>query len=315
MISNAERTVLLSSLGWVDHDALWRFDVRTSTVDRIPLASGARYVSLHASMSDTFAVAHHFEGARAEVTVRLVADPARVLARAAVGDGAATLSGDNRAWASVPRLYVAYLGFEPWKDFALLVISGSAGRIDVQQFDWYNTTYDKMYQGVIDVLEMPGQRAALVSVQRSSRLILHDLATGAQKGFVDLAGKLGNPQLRWRSAAQEVWASDYDTIVVIDPTEWRVARSARVQGGASGTQQFIGEFSFGPDDACIVARPFGGDVVSLDPSMLRIRQIANVGQQPLEAAALPGGDIVARDWKTGELLRGTLRRRGVFWRS
>jgi crotonobetainyl-CoA:carnitine CoA-transferase CaiB-like acyl-CoA transferase len=65
MIANAERTVLLSSLGWVDHDALWRFDVRTASVDHIPLASGARYVSLHTSASDMFAVAHHFDGARA----------------------------------------------------------------------------------------------------------------------------------------------------------------------------------------------------------------------------------------------------------
>jgi len=33
------------------------------------------------------------------------------------------------------------------------------------------------------------------------------------------------------------------------------------------------------------------------------------GRQPLEAVALPGGKIVARDWKTGDLLLGTLERR------
>ena len=315
MIANAERTVLLSSLGWIDHDALWRFDVRASRVDSIPLASGARYVSLHASGSDTFAVAHHFDGARAEVTVRRITDPARVLARAAVGDGTATVSGDSGAWASVPGLYVVYLGFEPWKDFVLLMISSAMGRVEVQRLVWYDNSYDKMYQGVVDVLEIPGEGSALISVQRSSRLILHDLATGAQKGFVDLAGQLGNPRLQWRSAAREMWASDYDTIVVIDPQEWRATRSARVQGSANGTQKFIGEYSFGPDGACIVARPFSGDVVSLDPSTLRIRHVANVGRQPLEAVALPGGEVVARDWKTGDLLRDSLRRRGIFGRS
>jgi len=312
MISNAERTVLLSSLGWVDHDALWRFDVRTFRVDSIPLASGARYVSLHASGSDTFAVAHHFDGARAEVTVRRVTEPARVLARAAVGDGTATLHGDSGAWQGVPRLYIAYLGFEPWKDFVLLNISISTGRIEVQRLEWYDNSYDKMYQGVVGVVEIPGGRSALVSVQRSSRLILHDLATGTRKGLVDLAGKLGNPEVRWRSATQEIWASDYDTIVVIDPKKWRPTRSARVQRGANGAQQFIGEYSFGPDGACIVARPFSGDVVSLDPSTLKIKQTAKVGGQPLEAAALPDGDVMARDWKTGDVLRGSLRRRGIF---
>src|SRR5215471_5098974 len=182
MTSKAERTVHLTSLGWVDHDALWRFDVRTSSVDSIPLASGARYVSLHASGSDTFAVAHHFDGARAEVTVRPVTDPARVLARAAVGDGTATLHGDVGAWHTVPRLYIAYLGFEPWKDFVLLNISISTGRIEVQRLEWYDNSYDKMYQGVVGVVEIPGEGSALVSVQRSSRLILHDLATGTRKG-------------------------------------------------------------------------------------------------------------------------------------
>ena len=85
-----------------------------------------------------------------------------------------------------------------------------------------------------------------------------------------------------------------------------------MQRGANGAQQFIGEYSFGPDGACIVARPFSGDVVSLDPSTLKIKQTAKVGGQPLEAAALPDGDVMARDWKTGDVLRGSLRRRGIF---
>jgi len=40
-----------------------------------------------------------------------------------------------------------------------------------------------------------------------------------------------------------------------------------------------------------------------------MKSSAKVGQQPLEVVALPGGGIVARDWKTGDLLRGTLERR------
>src|SRR5262249_51625992 len=241
------------------------------TAHRVPLASGARYLSLHSNGSHTFAVSHHFDGARAEVTVHSLSDAAHILARAAVGDGNMALSSDASVWGSVPRLYLAYLGFDPWKDFVLLLISGATGQIEVQRLDWYDHTYDKMYQGVADVLEIPGERFALVSVQRSSRLILHDLATGRKQGTVELANRLGNPSLHWRAAAQEIWASDYDTIVVIDQKTLRPTRSARLQGAMGGTQQFIGEYAFSPDeDECVVARPFSGNVVGLDPSTLRV---------------------------------------------
>ncbi len=316
MIWNAERTVILSSFGWVEGDAFWRFDVTTASEERIPLASGARYVSLYAGGSDTFSVCHHFDGARVELTVRTFSDPARVLASGSVSADGQTFGGDPQAWANVRRLYLAYLAFAPWKDFVLLLVSAATGEIEVQRLEWYDTAYDKGYQGVVDVLEIPDERAALVSVQRSSRLIVHDLATGAMKAYVDLGGRQGNPVLHWRRGAGEIWASDYDTIVVIDPRTWRRRRSARVQGAASGTQQFIGEYSFGPDDAtCVVARPFSGDVVSLNASTLKVAHTAQLGRQPLEAVALSGGDVVARDWKTGDLLRGTMKPRKMFGRA
>jgi hypothetical protein len=69
-------TTLLSSIGWVDRDAPWRFDVAAGSCETIPLGSGARDVFLHATGSMRFAVAHHFDGARFEVTVRSVSAPA-----------------------------------------------------------------------------------------------------------------------------------------------------------------------------------------------------------------------------------------------
>jgi len=43
---------------------------------------------------------------------------------------------------------------------------------------------------------------------------------------------------------------------------------------------------------------------------MKIGWSAALGRQPLEVAVLPGGpEIVARDWKTGELLRGELKRK------
>jgi hypothetical protein len=315
MIANPERTTLISSVGWVDHDALWRFDVPAGSAERLPLASGASYLSLHSSGSGRFSVSHHFDGSRFELTVHSFSEPGQVLARATVKDDAQKIIGDPSAWEEVPLLYVEYLSFAPWKEYVLLKIYPSTGRIEVQRLGWHDNTYDHDYQGVIDVLELPGDNSALVSVQRSSQLILHDLETGMKKGVIDLAGRAGNPRLQLRNAGKEVWASDYDTLVVVQRKDWRILRSARLQAAGVNSQQFIGDYSFAPDeDICVVARPFSGDVVGIDTATLKIKRSARLSRQPLEVAALAQGEVVARDWKTGDVLRGTLARRRWFAR-
>ncbi|HEX5719614.1 MAG TPA: hypothetical protein VF179_25865, partial [Thermoanaerobaculia bacterium] len=307
MISNPERSALLSSMGWVDHDAVWRFDVATGRTETIPMGTGALHSSLHCLGSGRFSVAHHFRGSRFEVTVRSFSAPSEVLARAVVQDGESRLTGDSSVWADVPRLYVEYLAFAPWGDFVLLNVSPSRSEIEVQRLEWYDDSYDKAYQGVMGVLELPGEGCALVSVQRSSRLILHDLETGMKRHSIDLGGRGGNPSLELRDSGKEIWASDYDTLVVVRREDWKVLRSSRLQDADAGTQQFIGDFSFAPDEElCVVARPFSSDVVGIDHGTLEIKRSAKLGRQPLEVAALPRGEVVARDWKAGKLLRGTL---------
>ena len=308
MISNPERTTLLSSLGWVDGDAFWRFDAASGRAGRIPLGTGARYASLHCTGSQKFAVAHHFGGRRFELSVRNFSDPPAVIARAVLAPDESGVTGDAAAWTDVPLLYVEYLAFAPWKDCVLLKVSPATGRIEVQRLEWYDDSYDKGYQSVIGVLELPGSDCALVSVQRSSRLILHDLNTSTQRRSIDLGDRGGNPRLELRAEGREVWASDYDTLVVLRTEDWQVQKSARLQAAdAAGGHQFIGDFSFLPDhELCAVARPFSGDVVAVDLATLKVKRSAEVGRQPLDVGALPGGEIVARDWMTGRLLRGAL---------
>jgi len=192
----------------------------------------------------------------------------------------------------------------------LLKINPPSGRIDVQRLEWYDGSYDKGYQGVVDVLDLSDGVSALVSVQRSSVLIVHNLETGAKKGAIDLGGRGGNPRMEIRESGREIWASDYDTLVVLRTTDWKVDRSSLVQSSASGSQQFIGDFTFSPDEElCVIARPFSGDVVGIDLRSLKIKYSAKVGREPLEVAPIGQGEIVARDWKTGSLLRGFLKRR------
>lgn len=309
MIADPRRTTVLSSLGWVDGDALWRFDVANGQWETLPLDRGARYATLHSSGSDRFVIAHRFDGARFELSVRSFASPLTVLAGAVVSEGERTLFGEAAAWRDVPHLYVESLAFAPWKDFVLIKLAPGDGALEVQTLAWYDDRYDKLYQGVGDVLDLPGRQSALVAVQRSSQLVVHDLQTGLQTGMVDLGGGLGAQGLELRQSEDEVWASDYDAIVVLSAEDFRILRRARLQEASDEVGQFIGDFSFAPDDdVCCVARPFSGDVVAIDTASLAIRGGANLGRQPLEVMALPRGEVIARDWQTGDLLRGKLRR-------
>jgi len=96
--------------------------------------------------------------------------------------------------------------------------------------------------------------------------------------------------------------------VVIDPASWRVLRKKRLQSGG----QFFGDYSFSADGTCWVARPYSGDVIELN-ERLGTERVSKLGRQPHEAIALPNGDIVARDWKTGDLLTGRMTRK-EWWR-
>ena len=189
----------------------------------------------------------------------------------------------------------------------LLKIHPSTEQIEPQRFEWYDDTYDKGYQGVVDVLQLPGEDFALISVQRSSRVIVHDLDGGVKRGEVDLGGRGGNPTLQFGNADGEIWASDYDTLVVLRANHLQILRRALLQEASAGTRQFIGDYAFQPDqDICVVARPFSHDIVGIDTVGLKVKASARLGRQPLEVAALAHGRVVARDWKTGDVLHGRL---------
>jgi hypothetical protein len=310
MITNPTRNIAVSTLGWIDHDALWIFDAAASKENSVSLHSGAKYLSLHYSGTDYFAVAHHFDGVSVEITVHSFSNPAEVLSRAAIWGQKSELSGDTSLWRAVPSLYVEYLSFEPWKDFVLLKICPVTERIEIQRLDWYDDTYDKGYQGVIGVLALPDADSALVSLQRCSDVVLHELSTGKKKGSISLAKRGGNPLLQVRNRGNEIWASDYDSLVVLDGKDLHVLRSIRLQNAPNGTQQFIGDYAFSSDgEVCVVARPFEGDFVGINPLTLRTISTVKTGKQPIEVVALPQGKVIGRDWKTGALLQGELRRR------
>jgi len=302
MIVNPDRTTVLSSLGWVDGDVIWCFDVASGKTRAIPQNTGARCTSLHASDMERFVAVHHFDGARFLASVCLFSAPEVTVSSASYENGRTSLIGHEASWDGLPQLFVAYLA-QPWNDYVLVKIE--SGHVHIQRLEWYDSSYDKDYQGVIGVIALPDPRYALVSVQRSSELVLHDLETGQATQKISLGSQLGNPKLTLRQSGKEVWASDYDTLAIVDTNSWRVLRKKRLQSAVAGTGQFIGDYSFSADGSCCVARPYSGDVVAVD-ERLKIRKSAKLGRQPQEAIELPSGDVIARDWKTGDLLMGRM---------
>ena len=175
MIANRERTTVLSSLGWVEGDAIWCLDVASGQARTIPQNTGARHTSLHSADTERFVAVHHFDGARFLASVGLFSAPEVTVSSASYDNGRSSLGGHAAAWNGLPQLFVQYLK-QPWDDFVLVSVT-PAGAF-VQRLEWYDSSYDKGYQGVIDVIALPDPRYALISVQRSSVLIVHDLETG-----------------------------------------------------------------------------------------------------------------------------------------
>jgi hypothetical protein len=308
MLRDARGTIAVSSLGWVDHSSLWVFRVRDGVEGSVPLGD-AKHLSLHAGDRDLFSVVHHHDGDRVEVTVHGFAEPHAALARAVVGPGEACLAGDASSWAHVPTNYVAFYAGASWSDYALIRIEPREATVRLQRFAWFTNDYDKDYQGIAGVVEVPGTDQLIVSVQRDSRPVLYDPVGRRKLGTVNLAGRGGNPTLFFRRHATELWADDYDTILKLEAGTWRLLKSRRLQPAAVGTGQFIGRFWLDAEETtCVVARPFMRDVVALDTDTLRMRSRCSLDGQPLEAVGLADGLVVARDWKSGRLLRGRLHR-------
>jgi hypothetical protein len=317
MIVDSSEANLISTQGWVDKGAIWWCRTASASLQTIPL-SDASYLTLHKGLDDLFAVVHHYNPPREGqlmVTAHAEAAPQQVLAGVTLpGHGQRPVwQGDAGIWERLPRAYLAYYAYDG-SHYDLLLINGREQRVDMQKFSWYDDgSYDQGYQQLLEAIELPGSDLLLVSIQRDSEPVLYDPGQQRALGKISLANRSGNPHLVFRGTAFELWASDYDTLLRLDPRDWKVMNALRLQqapsasGTSAGTVLFIGGFAFNKDESlCAVARPYSGDVVALDTATFQVRNRAVTGGQPLDVALLSDGRVFCRDWKSGELLLSRL---------
>lgn len=304
MISDPSVRFVVSTLGWVDHGSVWQFDPFTESVRVIDL-SDADHLVLAGGTGQTFTALHNFDGKRLVITAQSYADPARPLASVDVHDWAPVMSGDPHAWDDLGRVHVGYLDDDATGAAGYFLVKIGAATASLSRLDWFGDRYDHMYQSVIAAVEVPENGELLFGVQRSSDLVLCSPEQLKVRREIRLPGHVGNPVPFVRQRAPEVWAVDYDTVVRVDRRTWEVTGHVGHEPN-DGSRMFLGDMWFPADEkTVVVARPGRGDVVTLDTSTMATVARTETGGQPLQAALLPSGRVVARDWKTGTILFGT----------
>ncbi len=308
MLISPDHKAVVSHLGWVDKSSLWVYDMAKDNASLIPLGN-AKYLTLYPCKNpNQFAALHHSDGALIRITVHTFENPAIPLCTIEHSGDKTQVEGNVSALQNAPRYYVAYYNPGYNADFHLISLDFAQAKIETDRFDWYDNSYDKGYQGIVGIIELSSGEL-IVSIQRDSHPIIYDPKRRTIVRKLSLADRHGNPKFRFAKQRKELWADDYDTILKFDSETLNMKGSRRLQMASQSTAEFIGDWSFDEEESlCLVSRPFSGDIIAISTNDLKTKYIVKAGKQPLEAVFLNGGKVIARDWKTGELLKGSLKR-------
>jgi hypothetical protein len=291
MIFDKSARLLVDNMGWVDRGALWVYDVAKQKEKLIRIAE-AGFLSLQAGEHGFFRVIHG-DGADRAISVRRIAEPEVELTSVRFYDDEPVFAGEIEFWKSVDSAALEPAGTGK----QLLRIDAAHGQVTELDLSWFtNANYDLGYQGLVGCLTLPGSHLVVVSVQRSSRLIVIDTRKNQPAVQIELAGRGGNPAMRIRSAS-DFLADDYDTLCRVDLKTMSVVAKEKLQTGST----FIGEYHLNADGTCLVARPHSGDVVLVDSERFKELSRAPAGGQPLHACMVSETRVVTRDWKTGRV--------------
>jgi len=296
MIFDPMAQIVVGNMGWVDKGALWIFDLEKQAARLVPIP-GARFLSLHAGTNGIFRVVHHHSPDQA-ISIRALREPEVELASIRFDRGHAHFLGQSELW----RLVEPAVIMKSDRQTRLLLIDALRQRTVDLDLSWFtNASYDLGYQDLVDGITIADDRV-LVSVQRSSDLVVIDSQLNRRIGSIRLAGGRGNPRLQ-RHSVGVLLASDYDTLCRLDARSLSLLKAVQLQEPAATGAQFIGDYDIGPSTG-VVARPFHGDVLLVDSDSFDVLGRAMIGDQPLAICRLSESRFVTRDWKTGAVAMG-----------
>jgi hypothetical protein len=288
--------------------AIWYCDTTTEQAGFVQVVASAASVS-SSRRAELFILNQTSQQGRSiQRTLRLYEHVTEVLATFVFENDKGHFEGDRSLWSNFTGVY-------SYAERELLIVDGEYQTARRQAVPWFDETYDRDYQMISGATRISGTDYVIVSIARDSHPVIHDLATGKAIRKLSLANRSGNPIFRYWRNAPEVWANDYDTLVRLDSTDFRVLESLQLQpemrdyvypgtdppahivGGFRGS---IGEWTFSADDTlCAVARPYSYDVVLLDTATFKVTHRAAIprrpaGQDPYEWPRLGrGADEVA----------------------
>ncbi len=291
MIFDHDRGWLIDNIGWVDRGSLWVYKIAKREVSNIPVGD-ADFLTLKQGTAGHFTVT-----CGTTVSLRHVSQPEKDLALVRIRNDDAEFGGDTSLWT-----YVETSIRVEDKTGQTRFVRIDAAKEAIQEIDisWYNAdNYDLSWQGLVDCMTLPNRQQVVISVQRSSTLIVIDLERNLQVASVPLAEGGGNPKLSLRNE-DDFLANDYDTMCRVRIDDMKLAAKSRLQAaGGNGGRQFIGDYKLNADGTLLVARPFSGDVLLLDPRDFARLDSARVSGQPLVPHLISDHEVLARDWKTG----------------
>lgn len=304
MIFDPDGGRLIDSIGWVDRGSLWVYEIAKREVSSISV-DDSDFLTLKQGRTGHFTVTRG-----ATVSLRHSSRPEKDLACVRIRNDKAEFSGDTSLWAQVETSVLVESMTERARFVRIDAAKEAIQNIDIS---WYNAdNYDLIWQGLVDCMTLPNRQQVVISVQRSSTLIVIDLERNLQVATVVLAERGGNPKLTLRTE-DDFLASDYDTLCRVGISDMKVAAKSRLQGGGVNDGRlferlFIGDYKLAADGSLVVARPFSGDVLQLDPRDFRRLGTAQVSGQPLVPHLISEHEVLARDWKTGHPHLGRFER-------
>ena len=309
MIVDSTEAVAIATRPHLDGGSIWICDLTTRS-SRIAPISTAQRLSIVSGRNDKFAVVHRFDSGDFGVSAHSFESPIDPVSVIDSARSVVSIHGDRAIWEDLPSAYVVFSApsagsYDDWVKHSLLLVDKEARTVEAVGLLWYEEDYDPMDQPIESVLELPDQGMLVFSIGRTSHLVLWDVQSRRVIRKVSLAGRHGTPQLRlrYRGGRKELWASDYDTLLRLNPADWRIQDSRRLQQDIEGVGQYIAEYAFNKDESlCAVARPASGDVVILDAEQFRVVGHAYTGQDPHDVALARNGAVFARTLRTGKLL-------------